>query len=182
MPDVVAPDMAANKSSDQESPDSQELPGSQKSSDSQESPQESPDSIATSEPAKLMRIGTMIRSLLSEIHHAPLDEAGRDLMHDIYQNSVKELSQAMAEPLREELERLTLPFSSEVPSEAELRLAQAQLVGWLEGLFHGIQAAVAAQREMAEQQLRQMLNAPEENNADGGGSEPGSGDRGGVYL
>ncbi len=138
-----------------------------------------PESVAISEPAKLMRIGTMIRALLNEIHHAPLDEAGRDLMHDIYQKSVGELAQAMAEPLREELERLTLPFSSDVPSEAELRLAQAQLVGWLEGLFHGIQAAVAAQREMAEQQLKQMLNSPDDGQLE---DESTRLNRGGVYL
>ena len=147
-----------------------------------ESTDDSSGSVVTSEPAKLMRIGTMIRALLNEIHHAPIDEAGRDLLHDIYQKSVGELSQAMAQPLREELERLTLPFSSEVPSEAELRLAQAQLVGWLEGLFHGIQAAVAAQREMAEQQLRQMLPGPNEISPDENPNQQGPLDRGGVYL
>lgn len=130
------------------------------------------------EPAKIMRIGTMIRALLSEVRHAPLDEAGRDLMHDIYQKSVDELSGALAPPLREELERITQPFSSEMPTEVELRLAQAQLVGWLEGLFHGIQAAVAAQREMAEQQLRQMLPSNELRSVE----KSTKSDRGSVYL
>ena len=99
---------------------------------------------AISEPAKVMRIGSMIRTLLDEVREAQLDEASRDRMREIYEQSVTELSEALAPELREELARLALPFSSESPSEAELRVAQAQLVGWLEGLFHGIQAAVAA--------------------------------------
>ena len=101
---------------------------------------------AISEPAKVMRIGSMIRTLLDEVREAQLDEASRDRMREIYEQSVTELSEALAPELREELARLALPFSSESPSEAELRVAQAQLVGWLEGLFHGIQAAVAAQQ------------------------------------
>ncbi|HCB37807.1 MAG TPA: DUF2587 domain-containing protein [Acidimicrobiaceae bacterium] len=125
-----------------------------------------------------MRIGSMIRMLLSEVRQAPLDEAGRDLMHDIYQQSVDELSEALSEPLADELRRLTLPFSAELPTEDELRLAQAQLVGWLEGLFHGIQATVAAQREMAEHQLRQM-RMPGELEA---GVEPSPVERRGAYL
>ncbi len=98
----------------------------------------------------------MIRALLSEVRHAPLDEAGRDLMRDIYHLSVAELSDALPEQLADELDRLTAPLDADVPSEPELRLAQAQLVGWLEGLFHGIQAAVSAQQAMATQQLQEM--------------------------
>ena len=111
---------------------------------------------AISEPAKVMRIGSMIRTLLDEVREAQLDEASRDRMREIYEQSVTELSEALAPELREELARLALPFSSESPSEAELRVAQAQLVGWLEGLFHGIQAAVAAQQMMAQRQLMEM--------------------------
>ena len=95
---------------------------------------------AISEPAKVMRIGSMIRTLLDEVREVELDEASRDRMREIYEQSVSELSEALAPELREELARLALPFSSDSPSEAELRVAQAQLVGWLEGLFHGIQA------------------------------------------
>lgn len=111
---------------------------------------------AISEPAKVMRIGSMIRTLLDEVREVELDEASRDRMREIYEQSVAELSEALAPDLREELARLALPFSSESPSEAELRVAQAQLVGWLEGLFHGIQAAVAAQQMMAQRQLLEM--------------------------
>ncbi len=111
---------------------------------------------AISEPAKVMRIGSMIRTLLDEVREVELDEASRDRMREIYEQSVAELSEALAPDLKEELARLALPFSSDSPSEAELRVAQAQLVGWLEGLFHGIQAAVAAQQMMAQRQLLEM--------------------------
>jgi hypothetical protein len=111
---------------------------------------------AISEPAKVMRIGSMIRTLLNEVREVELDEASRDRMREIYEQSVTELSECLAPELREELARLALPFSSDAPSEAELRVAQAQLVGWLEGLFHGIQAAVAAQQMMAQRQLMEM--------------------------
>jgi len=114
-------------------------------------------SEAISEPAKVMRIGAMIRQLLEEVRQSPLDEPGRDRLRNIYEQSVGELGSALSEDLREELGRLSHPFDQEgVPSEAELRVAQAQLVGWLEGLFHGIQAAVFAQQAVARQQLDQM--------------------------
>src|SRR6202020_2640619 len=93
------------------------------------------------QPAKVMRIGTMIKQLLEEVRAAPLDEAGRQRLREIHESSIRELEEGRAPELREELDRLTLPFGSGVPSEAELRIAQAQLVGWLEGLFHGIQTA-----------------------------------------
>jgi hypothetical protein len=108
-------------------------------------------------PAKVMRIGTMIKQLLEEVRAAPLDEAGRQRLMEIHRRSIVELEDGLAPELREELERLTLPFDGErLPSEAELRIAQAQLVGWLEGLFHGIQAALVAQQMAARAQLEQM--------------------------
>ncbi len=109
------------------------------------------------QPAKVMRIGTMIKQLLEEVRAAPLDEASRTRLKEIHTSSVRELEQGLAPELREELERLTLPFTDDsVPSDAELRIAQAQLVGWLEGLFHGIQTALFAQQMAARAQLEQM--------------------------
>jgi hypothetical protein len=109
------------------------------------------------QPAKVMRIGTMIKQLLEEVRAAPLDEASRARLKEIHQSSIKELSSGLAPELRAELERLTLPFSDDsVPSDAELRVAQAQLVGWLEGLFHGIQTALFAQQMAARAQLEEM--------------------------
>ncbi|HET6815874.1 MAG TPA: bacterial proteasome activator family protein [Mycobacteriales bacterium] len=109
------------------------------------------------QPAKVMRIGTMIKQLLEEVRAAPLDEASRARLKEIHQSSIKELSSGLAPELREELERLSLPFSDDsVPSDAELRVAQAQLVGWLEGLFHGIQTALFAQQMAARAQLEEM--------------------------
>jgi proteasome activator-like protein len=108
------------------------------------------------QPAKVMRIGTMIKQLLEEVRAAPLDEAGRARLREIHESSIRELEAGLAPELRDELERLTLPFGGEVPSEAELRIAQAQLVGWLEGLFHGIQTALFAQQMAARQQLEEM--------------------------
>jgi hypothetical protein len=111
------------------------------------------------QPAKVMRIGSMIRQLLEEVRSAPLDEASRARLRDIHSASIKELEQGLAPELVEELERLSLPFTEEAPSEAELRIAQAQLVGWLEGLFHGIQTAIYAQQMAARAQLEQMRRA-----------------------
>ncbi|MGC9667146.1 bacterial proteasome activator family protein [Planosporangium sp. 12N6] len=109
------------------------------------------------QPAKVMRIGSMIKQLLEEVRAAPLDEAGRQRLRDIHSRSIVELEEGLAPELRDELGRLTLPFNEETtPSEAELRIAQAQLVGWLEGLFHGIQAALVAQQMAARMQLEQM--------------------------
>ena len=108
------------------------------------------------QPAKVMRIGTMIKQLLEEVRAAPLDEAGRKRLRAIHETSVRELSDGLAPELRDELDRLSIPFGSEVPSEAELRIAQAQLVGWLEGLFHGIQTALYAQQAAARAQLDEM--------------------------
>ena len=111
------------------------------------------------QPAKVMRIGSMIRQLLDEVKAAPLDEASRNRLKEIHRASIKELEAGLAPELVEELERLSLPFSEGTPSEAELRIAQAQLVGWLEGLFHGIQTAIYAQQVAARAQLEQMRRA-----------------------
>jgi Protein of unknown function (DUF2587) len=112
------------------------------------------------QPAKVMRIGTMIKQLLEEVRAAPLDDASRTRLREIHRTSIRELEGGLAPELREELERLTLPFTEDgVPSDAELRIAQAQLVGWLEGLFHGIQTALFAQQMAARQQLEQMRGA-----------------------
>lgn len=114
------------------------------------------------EPAKVMRIGTMVRQLLEEVKAAPLDDAARGRLAEIHERSIKELEDGLAPELIEELERISLPLPEDnPPSDAELRIAQAQLVGWLEGLFHGIQAAIAAQqaareRATAQMQLRQL--------------------------
>jgi hypothetical protein len=109
------------------------------------------------QPAKVMRIGSMIKQLLEEVRAAPLDEASRGRLREIHQRSIKELEDGLAPELQDELERLSLPFEGEAPpSESELRIAQAQLVGWLEGLFHGIQAALVAQQMAARLQLEQM--------------------------
>jgi hypothetical protein len=109
------------------------------------------------QPAKVMRIGTMIKQLLEEVRAAPLDDASRQRLRDIHESSIRELEQGLAPELREELERITLPFAeNETPSDAELRIAQAQLVGWLEGVFHGIQTALFAQQMAARAQLEEM--------------------------
>ncbi len=141
------------------------------------------------QPAKVMRIGSMIRQLLEEVKSAPLDEASRQRLKEIHKSSVKELEEGLAPELIEELERLSLPFSEETPSEAELRIAQAQLVGWLEGLFHGIQTAIYAQQMAARAQFEQIRRAlppgmspgPQQPRADG--EEPTEGpSSSGMYL
>lgn len=109
------------------------------------------------QPAKVMRIGMMIKQLLDEVRAAPLDEASRARLREIHERSIRELEDGLAPELREELERLSLPFGDEAtPSDAELRIAQAQLVGWLEGLFHGIQTTLFAQQMAARVQLEEM--------------------------
>jgi hypothetical protein len=130
------------------------------------------------QPAKVMRIGTMIKQLLEEVRAAPLDDASRNRLREIHRTSIRELEDGLAPELREELERFTLPFTDDtVPSDAELRIAQAQLVGWLEGLFHGIQTALFAQQMAARQQLEQMRGAlpPGVSVQRGGPSQSGTG-------
>lgn len=129
-------------------------------------------------PTKLIRIASMVRTMLDEVRHAPLDEAGRIRLRGIYERTVGELHDVLSEDLRDELSDMVLPFSADAPSESELRLAQAQLVGWLEGLFHGIQATlfqqqVAAQSQLEEMRRRAALEA-------GGGRGPTGGT--GQYL
>lgn len=127
-----------------------------------------------SQPAKVMRIGSMVKSLLDEARSAPLDEAGRTRLREIYETSIHELRGALSPDLGEELSRMAIPFSVDVPSESELRVAQAQLVGWLEGLFHGIQASLFAQQAAAAAQLEKMRDHS---------LPPGAGDpRAGTYL
>ena len=134
------------------------------------------------EPAKVMRIGTMIKQLLEEVRAAPLDVASRNRLRDIHAASIRELEDGLSPDLREELERITLPFSEgETPSDAELRIAQAQLVGWLEGVFHGIQTALFAQQMAARAQLEEMRRKA----LPGGQSAPAHPDPrpgGGQYL
>ena len=136
-----------------------------------------------SEPAKVMRIGSMVKQLLEEVRGANLDEASRERLAEIYERSIVELSEAMSPDLQHELAMLALPFrDGEVPSESELRIAKAQLVGWLEGLFHGIQATLFAQQLAARQQLEQMRRLPP---GAGGMLPDGAGvvdDRPGTYL
>lgn len=114
------------------------------------------------QPAKVMRIGSMIRQLLEEVRAAPLDEASRKRLKEIHASSIKELEDGLAPELVDELERLSLPWTDDngtPPSESELRIAHAQLVGWLEGLFHGIQTTLFAQQMAARAQLEQMRRA-----------------------
>ena len=145
------------------------------------------------QPAKVMRIGSMIKQLLEEVRNAPLDEAGRVRLAEIHRRSIKELEDGLAPELIDELERIALPFKDDVaPTDAELRIAQAQLVGWLEGLFHGIQTALFAQQMAAQQQLQQIRRAlPPGHAPEGGpgvdappGLRPDTGDSGptGQYL
>ena len=111
---------------------------------------------AVEQPAKVMRIGSMVKQLLEEVRAAPLDEASRTRLREIYEQSVRELAGSLSPDLAAELDRMALPFDESAPSEAELRVAQAQLVGWLEGLFHGIQATLLAQQMAARAQLDEM--------------------------
>jgi len=118
---------------------------------------EKPNRESVEQPAKVMRIGSMIRQLLEEVRQAPLDDASRSRLKEVYETSVRELAEGLSPDLRDELDRLALPFDGDsAPSDAELRVAQAQLVGWLEGLFHGIQATLFAQQMAARQQLEEM--------------------------
>ncbi|WP_370250371.1 bacterial proteasome activator family protein [Nocardioides sp.] len=144
------------------------------------------------QPAKVMRIGSMIRQLLEEVKAAPLDEASRNRLKEIHQSSITELEQGLAPELVEELRRLSLPFAEgTTPSEGELRIAQAQLVGWLEGLFHGIQTAISAQQMAARAQFEQIRRALPQGALGPGAGTPGApapqgeerpGSSGGMYL
>jgi len=143
---------------------------------------------AVTSPAKVMRIGSMVKMLLEEVRAAPLDEPSRERLAEIYERSVAELSEALSPDLQHELKMLALPFKDgEIPTEGEIRVAKAQLVGWLEGLFHGIQATLFAQQLAARQQLEQIRQLPP--GAAGpqvagvpGQQFPPQGDRPGTYL
>jgi hypothetical protein len=136
---------------------------------------------AVEQPAKVMRIGSMIKQLLDEVRQAPLDEASRSRLREIYETSVRELAEGLSPDLRDELSKLALPFEGDAPpSDAELRVAQAQLVGWLEGLFHGIQATLFAQQMAARAQLDQMRQRGLPPGSPGDGDEPPA--RPGPYL
>ncbi len=161
--------------SDTGSPETPEIVEDQQPAESEEQERQS-----VSEPAKVMRIGTMIKQLLEEVRTTELDEPGRDRLREIYETSVEELAAALSPDLRAELARLALPFDdADIPSDSELRVAQAQLVGWLEGLFHGIQATLFAQQAAARQQLEQMQRSRPGALPQGGQS---TGQGGGVYL
>jgi hypothetical protein len=147
------------------------LPGARSSAGGEEETRE-----AVSEPGKVMRIGSMIKQLLEEVRQAPLDEASRGRLREIYDQSIRELASGLSPDLQGELGRMALPFGDEAtPSEAELRIAQAQLVGWLEGLFHGIQATLFAQQMMARNQLEEIR----QRGLPSGGERPAST---GTYL
>jgi hypothetical protein len=134
---------------------------------------------AVPHPAKVMRIGSMVRQLLDEVRQAPLDEASRTRMREIYETSVRELADVLSPDLKEELDRLSLPFDERVPSAAELRVAHAQLVGWLEGLFHGIQAMLFAQQMQSKAQFEELRRR----GLPPGGERPGPEQQGpGTYL
>ena len=141
---------------------------------------------AVTSPAKVMRIGSMVKMLLEEVRAAPLDEPSRERLAEIYERSVAELSEALSPDLQHELKMLALPFrDGEIPTEGEIRVAKAQLVGWLEGLFHGIQATLFAQQLAARQQLEQMRQLPpgmQQLQGPAGGQAPMTADRGGTYL
>ena len=127
------------------------------------------------QPAKVMRIGSMIKQLLDEVRQAPLDERSRDRLREVFDTSVQELGDALSDDLRAELSRLAPSFGGEsTPSDAELRVAQAQLVGWLEGLFHGIQATLFAQQMAARQQLEEMRRLPPGAEDPRGATPPGT--------
>ena len=126
------------------------------------------------QPAKVMRIGAMIKNLLDEVRNAPLDEAWRSRIAEIHTRSIDELKDGLAPELVEELDRIALPFGDDAPSDAELRIAQAQLVGWLEGLFHGIQTALVAQQMAAQQQLAGMRRALPPGHPESAPGMPGS--------
>jgi hypothetical protein len=138
LPDSVAPDSVTNAVDGDSSPDKPAL------------------TEAVTEPGKVMRIGSMVKQLLEEVRGTHLDEATRERLAEIYERSIVELSEALSPDLQDELRMLALPFATDAPSESELRIAKAQLVGWLEGLFHGIQATLFAQQMAARQQFEQM--------------------------
>ena len=132
---------------------------------------------AVQQPAKVMRIASMARQLLEELRHAPLDDPGRSRLKEIYETSIRELGEVVSGDLKEELSTLSLPFDDDSPTDAELRIAHAQLVGWLEGLFHGIQAMLFAQQMESRQRLEEMRRPSLPSGPPGEPHSPG-----GTYL
>jgi hypothetical protein len=124
-------------------------------------------------PTKLIRIASMVRTMLDEVRRAPLDDAGRRRLREIHERSLQELETVLSPELQKELSEVVLPLTSDTPTDAELRLTQAQLVGWLEGLFHGIQATLFTQQTVAQQQLEEMRRRRAIESAGLGGAEPG---------
>ena len=165
--------------SDSQTPQPPELvvvPDGGGGADGQEEASAAIESVA--EPAKVMRIGAMVKELLEEVRRAPLDEKGRARLREIHETSIRELAEGLSPDLKDELARFSLPFDDKAPTEAELRIAQAQLVGWLEGLFHGIQAALFAQQMAARAQLEEL-----QRRGLPAGTRPESGpERPGTYL
>ncbi len=160
-------------------PDGSSMTTPNNSSASEEPQARTPIGEMVSQPDKVMRIGTMIKQLLEEVRAAPLDDRSRSRLRDIHSSSIRELADGLAPELREELERISLPLSeTEIPSDAELRIAHAQLVGWLEGLFHGLQAALMAQQMAAQSQLQQMRGRA----LPGPGEQQQQQGQGGLYL
>lgn len=143
---------------------------------------ETPVTESVTEPAKVMRIGSMVKQLLEEVRTSQLDASSRERLAEIYERSVVELADALSPDLQQELRLLALPFSDGIPSEGELRIAQAQLVGWLEGLFHGIQATLFAQQMAARQQFEQLRQINPGGPNQQPGSDPNAGGLPGTYL
>lgn len=131
-----------------------------------------------SQPTKLIRIASMTRAMLDEARQAPLDEGGRKRLAEVHARSVEALREVLSPDLQEEFNEIMVPLNKSDASESEVRVAQAQLIGWLEGLFHGIQASLWSQQMQAQGQLQEMqkraLGAPPQ-----GGQEN---DQSGLYL
>jgi hypothetical protein len=162
-------------------PDEVRGPGEEAGTGRNDQPVEQEEMVTS--PAKVMRIGSMVKQLLEEVRGSSLDEASRERLAEIYERSVAELSEALSPDLQDELHSLALPFDEgEVPSESELRIAKAQLVGWLEGLFHGIQATLMAQQFAARQQLEEMRQLPGSSQQAPYQRRDAEGDRPGTYL
>src|SRR4051812_50092185 len=97
------------------------------------------------EPAKVMRIGSMVKQLLEEVRAGSLDEPSRERLGGIYERSIVELSEALSPDLQDELRHPAPPFQDGgVPPDAELRLAKGPLRGWLGGVVPGLPGRVVA--------------------------------------
>jgi hypothetical protein len=152
----------------QPSPDADATPD-----ETADGPVPAPDATFIGQPAKVMRIGTMVKQLLEEVRSSPLDDAARGRLAEVHERSLRELEDGLSPDLVDELRRISLPFSDDNPTEGELRVAQAQLVGWLEGLFHGLQTALVAQQMATQAQLTQMRRALPPGTGPGVPSGPG---------